>query len=128
MNRCPECGGSGAEALRQHRIEYKGESTEVELAGWFCDDCDEVILQGGNVAKYGDAYATLKDRVDNLKPHAVREIRERLGLSQRKAGVLFGGGARAFQRYESGEETVSRALSHLLRLLANDPTRLKEIQ
>jgi HTH-type transcriptional regulator/antitoxin MqsA len=55
------------------------------------------------------------------------KVREALGLSQRKAGELLGGGPRAFQKYESGKQAVSVPMSHLLRLLARDPSRLKEL-
>jgi HTH-type transcriptional regulator/antitoxin MqsA len=62
-----------------------------------------------------------------LGPREVVKVREALGLSQCKAGELLGGGPRAFQKYESGEQAVSVPMSHLLRLLAHDPARLKEL-
>jgi HTH-type transcriptional regulator/antitoxin MqsA len=62
-----------------------------------------------------------------LKPDAVRAIRLKLKLSQRKAGELLGGGPRAFQKYESGEVIVSRPMTQLLRLLMRDPSRLNEL-
>jgi len=54
-------------------------------------------------------------------------IRERLQLSQRRAGELLGGGPRAFQKYESGSQQVSVPMTNLLRLLAKDPKRLAEL-
>jgi len=51
-----------------------------------------------------------------------------VGLSQRKAGELLGGGPRAFQKYESGKQAVSVPMNNLLRLLSNDPSRLHEIE
>ncbi len=62
-----------------------------------------------------------------LGPAEVAKARERLGLSQRKAGEILGGGARAFQKYESGKQAVSVPMSHLLTLLSNDPKRLREL-
>jgi HTH-type transcriptional regulator/antitoxin MqsA len=53
--------------------------------------------------------------------------REKLRLSQRRAGEVLGGGPRAFQKYESGKQAVSVPMSNLLRLLARDPSRLREI-
>jgi HTH-type transcriptional regulator/antitoxin MqsA len=70
----------------------------------------------------------LKAEVDEvLGPTQVAEVREKLGLSQRKAGELLGGGPRAFQKYESGKQAVSVPMSNLLRLLDRDPRRLREI-
>ena len=38
----------------------------------------------------------------SLDPDQIRTIREGLGLSQREAGNLLGGGPNAFAKYESG--------------------------
>ncbi|MGH7293988.1 MAG: type II TA system antitoxin MqsA family protein, partial [Polyangiaceae bacterium] len=74
------------------------------------------------------AFLQLKAVVDGvLGPKEVAKVREALGLSQRKAGEVLGGGPRAFQKYESGKQAVSTPMSHLLRLLEKDPSRLKEI-
>lgn len=38
-----------------------------------------------------------------LSPLVIRAIREVCGLSQQEAARVFGGGAKAFEKYESGE-------------------------
>jgi transcriptional regulator with XRE-family HTH domain len=58
---------------------------------------------------------------DSLTPERIRTIRLELGLSQEEAGVLLGGGPRAFQKFESGEVSPSAALRHLLKLLVDSP-------
>lgn len=63
-----------------------------------------------------------------LGPQEVTKVREKLGLSQRAAGELLGGGPRAFQKYEAGKQAVSTPMSNLLRLLVNDPSRLDELR
>ena len=60
-------------------------------------------------------------------PHEVARIRGKLGLSQRKAGRLLGGGPMAFHKYEKGEVAVTRSVSVLLRLLDTHPELLVEI-
>lgn len=76
----------------------------------------------------GKALASLKAKaVGVLTPDDVAQIRGRLNLTQRKAGETLGGGARAFQRYESGSVLVSQAMSNLLTLLGNHPDLLPEI-
>jgi len=57
----------------------------------------------------------------------VARIRGKLGLSQRRASLLLGGGYRSFQKYEAGTQVVSVPMSHLLRLLDNYPSRLAEL-
>jgi DNA-binding transcriptional regulator YiaG len=77
----------------------------------------------------GRAFLELKAEVDGvLGPKDVARVREKLGLSQRKAGEPLGGGPRAFYKYERGEQAVSLPMSHLLRLLENDPGRIAELK
>jgi HTH-type transcriptional regulator/antitoxin MqsA len=59
-----------------------------------------------------------------LAPENIRRIRKKLGLSQEAAGLLIGGGPRAFQKYESGDLLPSRAISSALVLLDHDPDAL----
>ena len=45
-----------------------------------------------------------------LTPENIRRIRQKLRLSQEAAGMLIGGGPRAFQKYESGDLLPSRGI------------------
>jgi len=86
------------------------------------------ILTGDALIAHDRAFQELTAEVDGvLGPAEVAEARTALGLSQRKAGELLGGGPRAFQKYESGKQAVSVPMSNLLKLLAKDPSRLREI-
>jgi len=51
-----------------------------------------------------------------LSGDQISRIRIALGLSQREAASLFGGGYNAFNKYESGEVLQSFAMDRLLRL------------
>jgi putative zinc finger/helix-turn-helix YgiT family protein len=46
----------------------------------------------------------------------IAQVRSGLGLNQREAASLFGGGLNAFNKYESGEVLQSFAMDRLLRL------------
>lgn len=54
-------------------------------------------------------------------PDQIRTIREGLGLSQRQAGNLLGGGPDAFPKYESGAVVPRAALVKLLLVLRDNP-------
>ncbi len=100
----------------------------IKTLGWWCTNCDEAILTGDPLVAHEKAFQQFKAEVDGvLGPAEVAKIRAALGLSQRKASELLGGGPRAFQKYESGTQALSVAMSHLLRLLAKDPSRLREL-
>jgi HTH-type transcriptional regulator/antitoxin MqsA len=110
-------------------LEYAGHKRTIKTTGWWCTKCDEGIMTGEALVKHERAFLQLKAGVDGvLGPREVVKAREALGLSQRKAGEILGGGPRAFQKYESGKQAVSVPMSHLLRLLARDPSRLREIE
>ena len=56
-----------------------------------------------------------------LTPLVIRAIRETCGLSQQAAARIFGGGPKAFEKYESGEVAPSSAMTRLLLLAARRP-------
>lgn len=126
---CPSCGGTMRFERHDDVLVYRDHKKVIKTLGWWCAHCDEAILDGKALAVRERAFLELKADVDEvLGPHEVTQVREKLGLSQRAAGELLGGGPRAFQKYEAGKQAVSTPMSNLLRLLANDPARLDELR
>ncbi len=127
--RCHSCGGKMVRDVRADTVTYKGKSVAVEQPGGYCTKCDEVVLDGPDAGIAEATFVRLKADVDGiLTPREVRAIREKLGISQREAGRILGGGPRSFQKYESGTDWVTRSMTNLLRLLDADPRRLREIK
>jgi HTH-type transcriptional regulator/antitoxin MqsA len=125
---CPECGGDMHYEKRADEVSYQGQTRKLKTLGWWCSKCGEGILDGAALRASEKALLELKAEVDGvLGPDEVAVARERLGLSQRKAGAILGGGPRAFQKYEAGSQAVSVPMSRLLTLLSNDPKRLREL-
>lgn len=125
---CPACGGVMRYETRPDVLTYKGHEKTVDTLAWWCTKCDEAILTGEPLVAQEKAYLELKAEVDEvLSPAEVKAAREKLGLSQRRASEILGGGPRSFQKYEAGTQAVSTPMSHLLRLLSNDVSRLKEL-
>jgi HTH-type transcriptional regulator/antitoxin MqsA len=113
---------------RPTTVQYQGHQATVKATGWWCTSCGEGILAGKELLVRERAFKELKATVDGvLGPDEVAKLRQAIGLSQRKAGKILGGGLRAFQKYESGQAAVSTAMSHLLRLLAADPKLLSQL-
>jgi HTH-type transcriptional regulator/antitoxin MqsA len=54
-------------------------------------------------------------------PVVIRAIRQRRGLTQREAGLLFGAGEKSFEKYESGEIRPSAPTKRLLGLAMERP-------
>ena len=125
----PETGEKLRRGVRAFTVRYAGRARTVDLPGWYpAKKSGEGVHVGEDMAAAERALAELKAEAHGLlKPAEVRAIRLRLKLSQRKAGEVLGGGPRAFQKYESGEVMVSKPMAQLLRLLAQEPTRLREL-
>jgi len=125
---CPECGHLAVYETRADTVEYKGHKATVRVTGDWCDNCGEAVFEGPAALKREKAFLELRAKVEGvLSPRDVSRVRQKLGLSQRRAGELLGGGPRAFQKYESGEQQVSTPMANLLRLLVKDPRRLREL-
>lgn len=122
---CPKTGAPMHRGVRPMTLTYKGESSTFDMPGWYCDDCDESIHSGKDMKVSDRRLNHLKTRSEGLlEPGEIRRIRKKLGLSQEMAGLLIGGGPRAFQKYESGDMLPSRAVSSALVLLDHDPDAL----
>lgn len=122
-NRCHNCGADMVRDVRPDEVQYKGRTVPFNQPGWYCQKCDEVVLEGADAAVADAVFIRLRADVDGLlTPQEVADIRQKLGLSQRRAGAILGGGPRAFQKYESGTDWVTKSMANLLRLLDRDPT------
>jgi HTH-type transcriptional regulator/antitoxin MqsA len=126
---CPNTGTKLCRDVRPMTLAYKGESVTFDMPGWYCDSCDESIHTGADMKLSDRMLNLLKARVEGLAdPKEIRRIREKLRLTQERAGSLIGGGPRAFQKYESGDLLPSHAIISALVLLDNNPAGLKILE
>jgi len=122
---CPKTGAPMHRGVRPMTLTYKEESITFDMPGWYCDESDESVHTGKDVKVSDRMLNRLKARSEGLlEPEEIRRIRKKLRLSQETAGLLIGGGPRAFQKYESGDLLPSRAVSSALVLLDHDPDAL----
>jgi YgiT-type zinc finger domain-containing protein len=63
---CSECGGRMAFKTKADRLEYKGHTKMVRTKGWWCDSCDEGILDGEALKASEMAFMELKAEVDGI--------------------------------------------------------------
>jgi HTH-type transcriptional regulator / antitoxin MqsA len=122
---CPNTGAPLRRDVRAQTLTYKGQAITFEMPGWYCDDCDESIHSGEDMKTSDRVLNLLKARVQGLaEPQEIRRIRTKLHLTQEEAGILIGGGPRAFQKYESGDLLPSHAIVSALVLLDSNPAGL----
>ena len=127
--RCPQTGLPMVRGVRPMTITYKGHSATIDMPGWYCDESGESIHTGEDMVVSDQALNRLKATVEGLlTPEDVRRIRKALKLTQKEAGLIIGGGPNAFQKYESGEILVSKAITSALLLLDQNPEGLKVLR
>lgn len=127
MNKlCVSCGHNHMQHdTRDLPFVYKGRALTVEaVPGWFCPDCGEAYLEDDG--RYAEACSALVKLVIAEDAAMIKQTRKQLGLTQREAGELFGGGVSAFSEYERGKTQPNKATVLLLKLLKVHPELLEE--
>jgi len=127
---CPHDGTAMHRDTRPLTLTYKGvTATAPGVPGWYCKKCDEAIFDPKDAQKVSRIMNSLRAGIFGLfKPEEIRRIRKNLGLSQEKAGLLIGGGPRAFQKYESGDLLPSQGVNNLLKVLDHSPAELAVLE
>lgn len=116
---CPVCGGPLVSSLPYR---YRGKDTILKLSGGWCKKCRQTLDAGDAESKM----RSFRESVNRSHSDYILKVRKKLGLSQKEAANLFGGGINAFSRYELGKAAPPVSLIMLLRLLDKHPDLLEE--
>jgi HTH-type transcriptional regulator/antitoxin MqsA len=126
---CPETGKQMVRDTRPMELGYKGQSITIDMPGWYCNESGESVHTDEDLKVSDAALKDLRTQVEHLlKPEEVKRIRTKIGLTQREAGTLLGGGPNAFQKYEKDTITLSKSMSNLLRVLERHPEEVEELK
>ena len=130
--KCPSCGGAKlVHGTRDIPYTYKGKSMLIpKVTGDFCPACGEMVLDEKKSGHISAAMLDFNRQVNAslVDPAFIASVRKKLGLDQRDAAKLFGGGVNAFSRYENGKSKPPLALVKLLKVLDRHPDLLAEVQ
>ena len=122
-----ESGRPLRRAVKMLTITVDGQPFTYGQPGWWASIDDPTDNEGqltdeDNVictAARREARAKAKHTI--LTPLVIRAIREACGLSQQEAARVFGGGPKAFEKYEAGEVAPSSSMTRLLLHAAKRP-------
>lgn len=132
MKTCPVCGVKDLfHDTRDQPYTYKGQTTVIPaVTGDFCSACGESILDAAESRRVMCDMQAFSKQVNAsmVDPAFIMAVRKKLGLGQSEAAKIFGGGANAFSRYESGKARPPLALIKLFQLLDRHPGLLDEIR
>ena len=131
--KCPTCGiGNLVLDTRDMPYSYKGKSTTIrDVTGRYCDnpECREVVMELGESIRTTQEMLAFNKKVNaKLSPiDLLANVRQRFKLTQQQAAKVFGGGANAFSRYESGKTKPPLALIKLFKILDKHPDLFEEV-
>jgi HTH-type transcriptional regulator / antitoxin MqsA len=114
---CPMCDFPNAEERTYNQtVEHDDKQIVVEgLRRFVCPKCDAVFMNDEQ-SRHNLAITERAIGQDPryLTPSQIRDWREGVGITQRQAAQLFGGGLNAFSKYENGTITQTEAMDNLL--------------
>lgn len=130
MNKCPLCNSPITPKTETLSFTYKGHTYYHTATGDYCKNCDEMFFDPSELDKSTQSFQEFKKQINknSFDPNFIKSIRKKLGLSQKEAGIIFGGGVNVFSRYEHGKATPQKSLLLLLKLLDQNPTLYQQIK
>jgi len=129
MTNCPICNGKVECKTELITYTYKEHSVEVEQSGEYCLECKEAFLSPQDLKSTKLEIANFKREVDHfLTTDELKRIRKKLHINQQEAATIFGGGIRAFHKYETAEVTQSKPLDILFRLIDSNKISFDDIK
>lgn len=130
--KCPNCGG--AELIQEAKdvpYSFRGKKTMLPaIEELHCPICHDVTMNKDESAAYLAKIVAFKNSVikETIEPAYISRVRKKLDLTQREASAIFGGGANAFSRYETGKAQPHPSTVKLLKVLDRHPELLGEIR
>jgi HTH-type transcriptional regulator / antitoxin MqsA len=127
-NICTECDvGQLIPTIYADDFQHGSKVLHVEnLECFLCDHCGADPIYADQIRRNQLKVADAKRSADSLWTSVdIISFRERYGLTQADASLLFGGGANAFSKYERGDVIQSVAMDNQLNLVATVPGALE---
>ena len=115
---CPLCGEGHLTPRTEETVtEYAGQQGKVTLYFAECDACGSEITEDADSRANKRAVLAFRKSVDGLLTgNEIRALRDKYSITQDQAARLFGGGPKAFSKYESDDVAHAAAMDTLLRL------------
>lgn len=118
-NGCPVClEGTLTVCHEQQPVSYKGETKLLPLRFSVCNCCASEVALPLDLRENKRISNEFKKQVDKLLTGCqLRTIRTEIwGITQQQASEIFGGGSKAFSKYESEDVIQSEAMDKLMRV------------
>lgn len=128
LETCPLCDENLKIGKITNELKYRGKTLSVQMLGEYCKSCDEGFQNDEDLVLNENTIALAKLRADVIIAEDIARIRKKLNLTQTEASEIFGGGIRAFHKYEKGTIHPPQSLVILFDLLDNNTTTIDDIR
>src|SRR5260370_31794362 len=128
-----ESGRPLRRGVKMLTINVDGQLFTYGQPGWwasFDDPADtegQLVDEDNTIRAAARREARAKAKHATLTPLVIMAIRALCGLSQQEAARVFGGGPKAFRKYEAGEVVPSSSMTRLLMLAARRPELFQKV-
>lgn len=121
--RCPICdAGELIVSESKRAVEIEGSSLEIPVRSHACNACGMVQATDEDARANARAMRkATKEARRQLTGIEVRQIRQRLCITQEQSARIFGGGPVAFSKYENDEIVQSESMDRLIWLVGQFP-------
>lgn len=129
MKLCPVCGAGHLNSKSSvERITYKGVTENYKHIFSVCDTCLVEQVGAEEMRLNKRSVIRLKKIIDGLLPgDEMKAIRKGWCISQDEAALIFGGGPKAFSKYENDDIAQSESMDKLIRIAAKFPQVFSEL-
>lgn len=127
---CPVCvKGNLTEQIITEEFEYKGHKISIPDYHIFsCDNCSEEVVSPKSIRATEKGLTDIRRKIDGLlTSDEIKDIRKKIGMTQKELASKLGVGIKTFARYENGQVTQGKAMDILLRIMEKNPLILNEI-
>lgn len=130
-NVCPVCGSGHLSVELDHDfITYKNCTKKLPIRLSACDTCASETATSVDLRENKRIFNEFKKSVDGLLTGCeIKTIRNDIWqITQQQASAIFGGGPKAFSKYESDDVIQSEAMDKLIRLALSLPEALNKLR
>lgn len=125
--KCVNCGRKQFDLVRDEEVvTVRGRKYTVpDVERYRCRSCGEEILTGEQSELFDSQLVSMRRRAEGLlTPEQIKDVRERLGITQQLLSRLLGVGDKTVARWECGMVIQNKMADDLLRLLQRNPANV----
>lgn len=131
MKNC--CAACGSDKLIAHKenspVTYKGKQGSIVTLYSSCENCGSETVTDEQSKLNQRLFMEFKKVSEGFLTGAqMRQLRERLCITQSEASLIFGGGPNAFTKYENDDVMQSSSMDKLVRISVDFPDVFEKLK